>query len=469
MPGVSYDFIVVGGGHNGLIAAATLRIAGGSVLVVGAPGLGGLAGASERGSIGPAYSVGLMPKPLAKVLGIDTSRWIYTTDPSWLVVEDGEVVFRWWSSKDRLLREFEAHGLREGGERLLSLLESWRTCGAPLLLYNTNPPSLDEAAALVSERCGEELGEAIAGRASDTILAGLGWLEGLLTYPALAGEPGYATLYFNSSMGVWGLPKNPSKGVSYAIAEAARRLGVDIVEGRGKIVVKGGRAVSVRLSDGSMIEARKAIVYSGNIACLRDSVEGEGAWRGEVEEASKRALRASLEFQGPTRFNLELSRQPGSLVNSGPSPILELWGRGYWGEVLYLPDSRIAFTGFLEGPGSLKNFLEDLGVDPEWVRGLEDLGPLWQEALHCNPGGNPNHLPMTGEYILSRRPLEGWADYSTSVDGLYHASASSHPGGQITGLPGFNAARRILEDLGLEAPSAVEEVVRKPFRGVAEA
>jgi phytoene dehydrogenase-like protein len=40
----------------------------------------------------------------------------------------------------------------------------------------------------------------------------------------------------------------------------------------------------------------------------------------------------------------------------------------------------------------------------------------------------------------------GHADYRSPVPGLYMCGASTHPGGGVTGLPGFNAAREMIRD-----------------------
>lgn len=47
------------------------------------------------------------------------------------------------------------------------------------------------------------------------------------------------------------------------------------------------------------------------------------------------------------------------------------------------------------------------------------------------------------------RPFPGIPPYRTGVTGLYLCGACTHPGGNITGLPGYNAARIIAEDLKL--------------------
>jgi phytoene dehydrogenase-like protein len=52
--------------------------------------------------------------------------------------------------------------------------------------------------------------------------------------------------------------------------------------------------------------------------------------------------------------------------------------------------------------------------------------------------------------IGANRPLPALSQYRTPVGGLYLCGACTHPGGNITGLPGYNAAGVIARDLGLQ-------------------
>jgi phytoene dehydrogenase-like protein len=54
------------------------------------------------------------------------------------------------------------------------------------------------------------------------------------------------------------------------------------------------------------------------------------------------------------------------------------------------------------------------------------------------------------------RPFPGAGHYRTAIEGLYLCGSSSHPGGNVTGLPGYNSAQVVLADLGIEAPWAPE-------------
>jgi phytoene dehydrogenase-like protein len=56
------------------------------------------------------------------------------------------------------------------------------------------------------------------------------------------------------------------------------------------------------------------------------------------------------------------------------------------------------------------------------------------------------------------RPFPGAGHYRAPVKGLYLCGSCCHPGGNITGLPGYNSAQVVLADLGLPAPWAPEPI-----------
>jgi phytoene dehydrogenase-like protein len=56
---------------------------------------------------------------------------------------------------------------------------------------------------------------------------------------------------------------------------------------------------------------------------------------------------------------------------------------------------------------------------------------------------------FTNNQIGFNRPFAGAGEYRTPVKGLYLCGGSTHPGGNITGLCGYNAARVLASDLGL--------------------
>ena len=80
------------------------------------------------------------------------------------------------------------------------------------------------------------------------------------------------------------------------------------------------------------------------------------------------------------------------------------------------------------------------------VLGRQILSPLDLERQFGLLGGDIFHGALTLNQLFSARPMLGHADYRSPVRGLYHCGSGSHPGGGVTGAPGYNAARTILSD-----------------------
>lgn len=60
--------------------------------------------------------------------------------------------------------------------------------------------------------------------------------------------------------------------------------------------------------------------------------------------------------------------------------------------------------------------------------------------------GNIFHGDINMGQLFFMRPVAGWSQYRTPIKGLYLCGAGTHPGGGVTGAPGYNAAQRILKD-----------------------
>jgi phytoene dehydrogenase-like protein len=61
-------------------------------------------------------------------------------------------------------------------------------------------------------------------------------------------------------------------------------------------------------------------------------------------------------------------------------------------------------------------------------------------------GGHPLHGEPSLDQWFAWRPMLGMARYRLPLEGLYLCGSGAHPGGGITGVPGWNAAREILSD-----------------------
>ena len=53
---------------------------------------------------------------------------------------------------------------------------------------------------------------------------------------------------------------------------------------------------------------------------------------------------------------------------------------------------------------------------------------------------------MAFDQMFFMRPVAGWAGYRTPIDRLYLCGSGTHPGGGISGLPGYYAAKNILDN-----------------------
>jgi phytoene dehydrogenase-like protein len=75
------------------------------------------------------------------------------------------------------------------------------------------------------------------------------------------------------------------------------------------------------------------------------------------------------------------------------------------------------------------------------------LTPLDLERTLGLTGGHALHGEMSLDQLFLLRPVKGFADYRTPLDGLYLCGAGTHPGGGVTGANGRNCAEAVLSDL----------------------
>jgi phytoene dehydrogenase-like protein len=76
------------------------------------------------------------------------------------------------------------------------------------------------------------------------------------------------------------------------------------------------------------------------------------------------------------------------------------------------------------------------------------LTPLDLERDFGLMGGDIFHGALDLNQLYSLRPTLGHADYRMPIKGLYLCGSGAHPGGGVTGIPGHNAAREIIRDVG---------------------
>ena len=100
-----------------------------------------------------------------------------------------------------------------------------------------------------------------------------------------------------------------------------------------------------------------------------------------------------------------------------------------------------------------------------WSQYAPDLKGALLDAFVRTPLDTERTLPnmQDGDLLVgafgngqvgSNRPFEGAGQYRAHLGGLYLCGASCHPGGNITGLAGYNCAQVILNDLGVRGEGA---------------
>ena len=70
-----------------------------------------------------------------------------------------------------------------------------------------------------------------------------------------------------------------------------------------------------------------------------------------------------------------------------------------------------------------------------------------EKEFHIS-GGHWHHTELSLDQFMFVRPVAGASQYQMPLDGLYLCGAGTHPGGNVNGAAGRNAARMILEQEG---------------------
>lgn len=313
--------------------------------------------------------------------------------------------------------------------------------------------------------------------------------------------PGTAYVLFHHVMGecngvrgVWGYMRGGMGGLTQSLARSCRKLGVEIHVGSGveRILIENGKARGVRLSDGREFRAPRVISNADPNVTFNKLIEEK-----ELPSEFVRAIRRINYDSASVKINLALAELPDFLatpgITGGPQhrgtihlcPSLQAIDEAYADSVAGRPsqvpilecsipsaiDETVAPPGrhlmniFAQyGPYPLKNgktWEEErepfgdrcLEVVYEYAPNLkgkvlhrEVLTPLDLEREFSLTGGSLHHGRLTLVQMFNMRPVPGWADYHTPIEGLYLCGAGTHPGGGVMGTPGLNAARRVLKD-----------------------
>jgi len=102
-----------------------------------------------------------------------------------------------------------------------------------------------------------------------------------------------------------------------------------------------------------------------------------------------------------------------------------------------------------------RSALEDLVIDTlgEYFPNLgssiidrKSITPLDLESTYSLTEGDLNHGQLMLDQFLFMRPIPGWSNHKTPIDGLYLCGSGVHGGGGVSGASGRNAAVYVLKN-----------------------
>lgn len=348
----TYDCLIIGAGHNGLVCAAYLAKAGRQVLVLERRGVVGGAAVTEEIAPGyrsstASYVISLLLPEIErelrltghgyKVLPRSPSSFTPFKDGRWLLMgpdaemnrreiakfsaRDAEAFPKYEALLTRIAEHLEP-ALMDTPPDLLPLPTEWRKRGFLDRLRN-----LRRGGALyrAMKQLGDALPEAIeilTGAATPVLDR---WFEspelkGTLATDAIIGSfappsapgSGYVLLHHVMGMaggarGVWGYVEGGMGALTQAMARSAQSLGVEIRCNAdvAEILVENGRATGVRLGDGSVIHAKQ---LASNATA---HVTFEKLMRGAtLPEGFRRAVQRIDYSSAAVKINLAVSELP---------------------------------------------------------------------------------------------------------------------------------------------------------------
>ncbi|MFJ9865661.1 phytoene desaturase family protein [Streptomyces sp. NPDC101165] len=285
----TYDAVIVGGGHNGLVAAAYLARAGRSVLVLERLGNTGGAAVSTRPFAGVdarlsrySYLVSLLPSKIVRDLGLDfrvRGRTISSYTP---VERDGRPTGLLVGGGEQRTRE--AFARLTGGEREYDTWERFYgmtgQVAQRVFPTLTEPlPTRDELRRRIDDDTAwralfeEPIGVAVEENFTDDLVRGIVLTDALIGTFADAHDTSLAQnrcfLYhvIGGGTGAWDVPVGGMGALTDALATAAREAGAELVTGHEAVRIDtDGRTAEVtyRTADGEGVAAARHVLVNAS-------------------------------------------------------------------------------------------------------------------------------------------------------------------------------------------------------------
>ena len=503
----SHDVIVIGAGHNGLIAATFLAKAGLKTLVLErSDRVGGCAWLSHTASIEPGV-----------IRALDLAHHgleIVRSDVSACAPDaDGRPPLMLWRDPARAAQSIRTFSPRDADQYPKFLASFARISEVLRALSSAPPPSIDGPSgadlfeAVKTGRRFRALGKADAYRL-------LRWMP--MAVADLAGEwfesePLRAAVaaggILGSFLGPWSagsaavllllgaaeadpiatgwFAKGGAAALVDALASVARAAGVEIRTRAevAQVAVAGGAATGVVLTSGEELQAR-AIVSSADpkrTFGFVDPIHLPPEFVRRVQNIRAHGTLATVTYtvSAPPRFTslaaLDPREQAAALASRVRlAPDIDAIERAFdaakygsfsdepWVEIAAFDSTVSAYVQY--APYHLRGTTwaaerERLGKVTARVIGRYAPGfeasvlaqqvttPLDLEAMYGLTGGHIFHGELALDQLFVTRPLLGFARYETPVRNLYICGSGTHPGTGLNGQSGTLAAKQILRAL----------------------
>lgn len=496
------DIVIVGAGHNGIVAASYLAKAGKSVLVVEKRGVPGGQLVAADGEAACLHASANLRPDIVRDLGLaqhGIARTAGSAAPYSAVLPDGGLLRLSGSATDAAtLQSIRALSAKDADAwpRFVAFMDKaadfldaayrtpmprlpnvdWRSDALPVASLAWKLRGLGRqdlfrvirSLSMTATEITEEWFE------SEPLKAALGALaiHGV-TLGSMSAGTGFVLIHHWLNRG--GLGHDPGADpatVAAALMAGARARGVQIRTSAGvaRVLVEKMRAVGVVLDSGEEIRAGAVVSATDPRHTLLGLVGAAELPPEFVWNASSIRMRGSVAKVHATTDGTH-GLPEGTTVFA---PTLKYLERAYdaakYGEISQQPYLEVTTSGtsvsihFQFAPYALKgrdwstaradverialNTLAD--AFPNFrasVRGVESLTPLDLEQRYGLTEGDLNHGQLILDQLMFMRPLPGFAAGATPVDGLFLCGSGIHGGGGISGAAGRNAARQVLRSL----------------------